>query len=269
MTLISGFVAAGLALLCLPAAAADGYECLIEPTQSIEVRSPVVGLLEKVNVHRGDKVAQGQVIANIESSAERAAAELARYKAEMVGAIHTAENKVNFGQKKYRRRQDMQADNFMSVQDRDDAEAEYRLAESELQQAHENQQMARLEAQQQDALLNLRTIRSPFEGVVVDQQLYPGEVVEPSEQKKPILKLAQLNPLRVHVILPLAQFGQVRLGMSAQVVPEAPVGGSYTGHVKVVDRLVDAASGTFGVFIELPNPKLDIPAGLRCRASFS
>jgi hypothetical protein len=39
--------------------------------------------------------------------------------------------------------------------------------------------------------------------------------------------------------------------------------------VTVVDRVIDAASGTFVVRLELPNPDYTQPAGTRCRASFS
>jgi hypothetical protein len=56
--------------------------------------------------------------------------------------------------------------------------------------------------------------------------------------------------------------------MSVDVNPEAPVGGRYVGSVKIIDKLVDAASGTFGVFLEIANPKLDVPAGVKCRAEF-
>jgi multidrug efflux pump subunit AcrA (membrane-fusion protein) len=38
--------------------------------------------------------------------------------------------------------------------------------------------------------------------------------------------------------------------------------------VIVVDPVVDAASGTFGVRLELPNPEHAIPAGLKCRVRF-
>jgi hypothetical protein len=38
--------------------------------------------------------------------------------------------------------------------------------------------------------------------------------------------------------------------------------------VKLVDKVVDAASGTFGVRLELRNEKLGIPAGVRCRVKF-
>jgi multidrug efflux pump subunit AcrA (membrane-fusion protein) len=52
------------------------------------------------------------------------------------------------------------------------------------------------------------------------------------------------------------------------VRPETPVGGELEAKVMVVDSLIDAASGTFGVRLELPNPGRRIPAGLRCRIEF-
>jgi multidrug efflux pump subunit AcrA (membrane-fusion protein) len=60
----------------------------------------------------------------------------------------------------------------------------------------------------------------------------------------------------------------MRVGMRARVMPESPVGGSYDAQVTVVDRVVDAASGTFGVRLALPNPDHRIPAGIRCQIEF-
>jgi len=251
-----------------PAQAAGAYDCLIEPTQSVDIGSPVVGLLEKTYVQRGDRVVKGQVLATLESRAEAAAAALARYKSEMAAPTETAQSKVEFSSKKFQRRGDMHANNFMSEQEKDEAESELKLAQAELKLAQENKQMATLEWQQQSALLNLRTIRSPLNGVVVDQAMYPGEIVEPSGQKKAIFRLAQLDPLRVRAILPMAMFGQVKLNMQVEVNPEFPIGGHYVGRVNVIDRLVDAASGTFAVYMALPNPKLDVPAGVKCRVQF-
>lgn len=248
--------------------AAATFDCLIEPMQTVDISSPVMGLLDKVHVRRGDKVTKGQIIATLESKAESAAAALARFKSEMVAPSKTAESKIEFSKRKYQRRRDMHSQNFMTAQERDEAESEMKLAEAELELAQENRQMAKLEWQQQSSLLNLRSIRSPFDGVVVNQMLYPGEVVEPSGQKKAILKLAQLDPLRVHVILPIPVFGKLKPGMNVNVNPEAPIGGQYVGKVKIVDKVVDAASGTFGVFLEIGNPKLEVPAGVKCRAEF-
>lgn len=256
------------ALLWSNTTSAAVFECLIEPMQTVDISSPAVGLLEKVEVRRGDKVYKGQVIASLESTAETASAALAHYKSEMTAPTTIAENKIIFAKRKFERRRDMHAQNFMSAQEQDEAEAELKLAEAELKLAQENKEVAKLEWQQQSGLLDLRTLHSPFDGVVVDQILFPGEVVESSGQKKTILKLAQLNPLKIYVILPMHAFDKVKAGMKVNVTPEQPIGGRHTGTVTIIDRVVDAASGTFGVFLEVANPKLDVPAGVKCRAEF-
>ena len=258
-----------LAISWVPGAAVAGsFDCLIEPAQTIEVTSPVTGLLESVQAKRGDRVIKGQVLAVLESRTEQAAADLARFKSAQLGPTRMAESRIEFSQRKFNRRRDMVAEKLMSPQDRDDAEAEFRLAESELQVAKENREIARIEFQQQSGLLDLRTIRSPFDGVVVDQIAYPGEVVEPGGSKRVVMRLAQLALLRVHVILPKSYFGKAAVGMSAEVSPEIPERSRYVAKVKSIDRLIDAASGTFVIYLELPNPRLDIPAGVKCRATF-
>jgi RND family efflux transporter MFP subunit len=257
-----------ISFLCCNAQSAVTIECLTEPTQIVDISSPVVGLLEKVNVQRGDKVRKGEIIANLESTAETASVALALYKSQITAPSITAENKIKFAKRKYERRRNMEEKDFMSGQERDEAEAEMKLAEGELKLAQENKAVAGLEWRQQSRLLNLRTIRSPFDGVVVDQSLFPGEVVEPGGQKKSILKLAQLNPLRIYVILPMSAFGKVTHGMKVDVHPESPIGGHFIGKLTIIDRVVNAASGTFGVFLEVANPSLNIPAGVKCKADF-
>ena len=71
------------------------------------------------------------------------------------------------------------------------------------------------------------------------------------------------------MIVPVQKIGSIREGMRAVVRPESPVGGKYIGKVVIVDKIVDAASGTFGVRVELPNPLLKLPAGLKCNISFT
>ncbi len=92
----------------------------------------------------------------------------------------------------------------------------------------------------------------------------PGELA----QQEKILKIAQIDPLNVEVIAPVEMFGSIKTGMRAKVRPEDPVGRAYRASVKVVDRVVDAASGTFGVRLELPNPRHRIPAGVKCNVRF-
>ncbi len=78
----------------------------------------------------------------------------------------------------------------------------------------------------------------------------------------------QINPLNVEVILPVQMFGTVDVDMLATVKPEEPVGGVYTAKVKIVDRFIEAASGTFRIRLELPNPDYRLPHGLKCKVIF-
>lgn len=256
-----------LATLPLPAQA-DTFDCLIEPAQMVELASPATGLLEAVMVKRGDRVAKGQVLATLESHAEQAAADLARYKSELRGPTRLAESKIDFSERTFKRRRDMAAEKLLPAQERDDAEADYKQAQAELQVAQENLQVARLELQQQSSLLNLRTIRSPFDGVVVEQMAYPGEVVDPGSSKNSILKVAQLDPLRIRVILPIGAFGKPALSMVAEVSPEVNGEEKYSAKIGIIDRVIDAASGTFVIFLDLPNPEMNIPSGIKCKAEF-
>lgn len=249
------------------AAAQAEYDCMIEARQYIEIRSPVEATIESVRVKRGDWVTRGQILATLESGPERAAFDLAQSRAQAVGEINAAEARVDITQKKLKRAEELLKQNFVSVSARDEAQAEHKLATEELRRARENQKIAQHEAKRAAEVLALRTIRSPFSGVVVEVLLKPGESGAIT-LKNPILKLAEIDPLHVEVILPVSQYGKVRPGQRASVMPEAPVGGRYDTVVKIVDRVVDAASGTFGVRLELPNRKGALPAGVRCKVQF-
>ena len=111
----------------------------------------------------------------------------------------------------------------------------------------------------------MRTIRSPVNGVVAKRDLTAGEYVG---DKGPIMTVAQIDPLNVEVVVPVKRYGSIVRGMTAEVRPESPVGGIHTGTVVIVDKVIDAASGTFGVRVQVPNPNLALPAGLKCSVRF-
>lgn len=243
------------------------YDCMIEAKQNVEIRSPVEAMIESVRVKRGDAVTKGQVLVTLESGPERASFALAQSRARAVGEIKAAEARVDISLKKLKRAEELVKQNFISANARDEAEAEHKLASEELRRARENQQIAGHEAKRASEVLAMRTIRSPFTGVVVEVLLKPGEFGAITF-KDPILKLAEIDPLHVEVILPVSIYGKVKPGQRASVVPEQPVGGRYDTVVKIVDKVVDAASGTFGVRLELPNKNFALPAGVRCKVQF-
>lgn len=227
------------AMLPFGAWAQDGnrYECLMEPAVEISLSSPVAGVVESIAVDRDARVEEGQELVRLEAAAEQAAVELARAKLE-------------FGQRKVERTKELFEENFTSEYSVDEAVTEARLATVELKQAQ--------------AILDQKTIHSPISGLVVDKVADVGEFVDDDE----ILTLVQLDPLHVEVVVPVDRLDSVRNGMQAAVYPQEPVGGEYQAEVINVDPVVDAASGTFGVRLALPNPGSEMPAGLRCEVVF-
>lgn len=245
-----------------------GHACLIEPMQRIELRSPVEGRIDAIYVERGSEVRKGQILVELDTAAERAALEGAKYRSVMEGQIKSANSRLSAAKEKFDRRDELVKERFIAPQDRDDSLAEMRVAEANLVEATDNQRLAALEQRRLSELVEQRRLRSPFFGVVTERLQGVGEIAQTGESARPILRLAQTNPLRVEVVLPVAMYGKVKSGTKATVDAEPPLTGRYPATVTIVDRVVDSASGTFGVRLELPNPKGEIPAGVKCRARF-
>lgn len=248
---------------------ADELDCLIEPHEVVNLSSPVEGVLEKVYVDRGAIVKKGQVVAQLESNLEHATVTLARARAEMDAAIKSSEERLAFSVLKLTRSEKLLEKQLISVAELDEAQTEKRLAEMALLNAVDNKRLAELELDRATVALSRHTIRSPITGVVVERFLSPGEYTSGQfKTDSPILKIAQIDPLRVEVFAPLSLRGKILVGMQAKVLIEAPMNSSHDVRVTIVDRVLDAASSTFRVRLELPNPNHRIPAGLKCKVRF-
>ncbi len=248
--------------------AAPEYQCLIEPYQKIELRSAVEALIESVQVERGSVVRKGQPLVQLNSGVEQAALASAKYRAIMEGQVKSSEARVNLTRDKHRRRDELNLQNFVSAQDRDDAFAEMKVAEADLIEAKDNRELSSLETKRLDELLRQRTLVSPFNGVVTEVLQHPGELAQTGESARPILRMAQIHPLRVEVVLPVSVYDSIKRGANAEVEAEAPSKARYKAMVQIVDKVVDSASGTFGVRLELPNPAGNILAGVKCKVRF-
>lgn len=239
-------------------------DCLLEPNQVIDVSSAVRGVLAAVEVDRGDLIEADQVIARLDSSVEEAAMELAQARARANAQVRADQLNAEFAARRNERIGALLNQSAISSDQADESKTLARLRELELQQAKENQHLAQLEARQAEEVLKRHVIRSPVRGVVVHRYLSPGE----SAEDRPILRIAEIQTLRAEAIIPVAQFGTVKIGQEAVIVPEEPLTGHYVGTVSVVDRVADAASGTFRARVLLDNADYALPSGLRCSVRF-
>ena len=252
----------------LAAWAAD-FDCVIQPRQVVEIRSPVEGLLDRITVDRGDVVRKGQELALIDTSVERVLAQGAKFRSEMDGATRAGQSKVQLSERKLARAQELLRRQFIAEQAQEEALNEKLLAEAELQEARDNRKLAEIEHQRQLALIRLKTVRSPINGVVMERILNVGELAEAGVGRKPILKLAEIDMLYVEAILPADAYRQIKIGTIGYVSPAMPEGSPERATVTVIDRVLDAGSGTFGVRLELPNKDGRLLAGVRCKVGFA
>ncbi len=260
-------LAAGEGGAAAPTAAAapmPALGCLIEAERIAEVGSPVIGVVERVEVERGERVNKGQVLAVLRDSVERAALSVATLRARSDADIQAATASAEFNRKKLERTRDLVSKKFVTQQALEQARAEADLAEQKLVQAREQRDLSRQERDVAAAQLEQRTIRSPIDGVVAERYVSPGERVD----DKPLLRIAKVDPLRVQLVVPVAMYSRVQMGGGASVSPEFPGAPVASALVTMIDKVVDPASNTFRVHLQMPNHGGALPPGLRCKAEF-
>ncbi len=240
------------------------FDCLIEPNMTVMVGAPTQGVIDRVEVSRSDLVEQGQVVATLKSNVEKAAMEHSRVRAAMKSEIQAREADLQLARVNMQRIDELMGKGMIPRQQRDEAYAQLQVAQMAVKQAKDNKRLYEHEFARAKEIVEQRVIRSPISGVVVEQRAYPGEFV----YENPVVTIAQINPLRVEAILPARFFGQIKPGMQASIVPEIHSEQLLSGEIAAVDRLIDAASGTFSVHLELENPDNTIPGGQRCTVDF-
>jgi RND family efflux transporter MFP subunit len=239
--------------------------CRIEPSVMVEMSSAVEGVISEVLVEKNDQVKKGEVVARLDAGLEAATAELRRVQAELNSDVQAQQLALEFSNRALTRVKDLYEKKAASFSELDKLKTEHAIAQQQLQQAMDRKRQAELEHKRALADLQRRTLVSPIDGVVVERMKEPGEHID----FEPVLKLAQLDPLRVEVYAPASLYGKVKAGMKASVVPELGVADkSYAAEVILVDQVIDGPSNTFGIRLSFPNPDNRLPSGLKCRVSF-
>lgn len=243
--------------------AAQPLGCVIEPERVAEVGTPVIGVVESLHAERGARVRKGQVLAVLRADVERASLAVAVTRAQADADVQAALANFEFMRDKQARNEELVRKNFISRQALEQTRAEARIAEQRLAQTREQQRVWQRERELAQAQLGMRSIKAPFDGVIVDRYVALGERVE----TKALFRIANVNPLRVELMIPAALYGIVREGTLLEVTPELPNMRPLKAKVALVDTVMDAPSNTFRARATLGNPGGRLPSGVRCRVA--
>jgi RND family efflux transporter MFP subunit len=244
-----------------PRAAKSGVSCLMTPERVADIGSPVIGVVSAVQVDTGDEVREGQLLVALRAEVESAGVQAAEMRARIDADERAAAANLVLTSQRLQRSIQLEQQGFVSNQSTEQARAENEVAAQKLEQARGQKKVSLRELGVVRAQLGQRTVRSPFNGVVTERFVNAGERVE----DKPMLRVAMLDPLRVELVMPASRFGTMSVNDTVSVQPELLNVAAVTARVTRIDKVIDGASNTFRVRLNLPNPGNKLPAGARCR----
>ncbi|BBB25812.1 efflux transporter, RND family, MFP protein [Amphritea japonica ATCC BAA-1530] len=240
-------------------------DCIINPSEKIDLGSYSPGIIAEVLVKRGDRVVKEQVLARLDDRVEQASVALAKARAGIKSELEGGNVNLTFDRYAYQRITDLYRTNAVSQQDKEQAERSVKLSSTSVKQAKEQSRIRELELSRAEALLDQRVIRSPFDGVVQRNLKFRGEYVD----EQPVVQLVSLNPLYVETMVPIQFFGQLQVNSLAEIYPEVNSGESIEARVIAIDPVGDVGSSAFGVQLEMANTDYAIPAGIKCDLKFT
>lgn len=238
-------------------------DCVIQPSELIEVGSAESGIIENIYFDRSQHVKKGDHLVQLDARVERMDTHLAAKKASTKTAVELRDSIVKLGYKTRNRTTDLLNDNLIPKQEIDKIDNDIRIAELNLKLEKENREIAEINYERALAILDRRSIVSQVDGVVLKRYKSVGERVNDD----PILRIAKLDPLHVEAVLPMRYLHSIKMGMTA-TVSATNSAAAQKATVTVIDQVMDAASGTFGVRLSMQNPDYTIPAGVLCQVSF-
>lgn len=240
--------------------------CLIEPYETVRLSPATAAIVARVPVERGDLVKAGDLLVEFDQQAERLVLALAAAKAADRSRLQALEARQAFLDDQAKRLTELAGRGSSSSAAALEARMEAEVAARDADQERAALARAELERQAAEVALAKLRILAPIDGVVVQRQVAPGEY---HDTQTPVMVLARLDRLHVEAFAPISLLARITTGQQVTVRPEAPVGGEWPAVVTVVDRVLDAATATFGFRMEMENPGLRLPAGLRCEVELS
>jgi membrane fusion protein (multidrug efflux system) len=204
---------------------------------SVVLRPEIDGRIIKLLFKEGQPAKQGAVLVVLDSADQRA-------------RVAGAQADMKLAESRYKRNEELVAQNFISKQALDEARA--------------NLDVTRARLQQEQAALDKTTIRAPFTGVAGLRHVSPGAYVNKGDD---IVRLDALGTLKLEVPVPETYLPLVHVGLPITLTVDALPGQTFSGKVHAIDPVVDPVSRNVRVRARIANPKSQLKPGMFARAT--
>lgn len=202
----------------------------LQPNAQADVLARVSGLVEQIDREAGDRIERDGVLLQIDNDAYRV-------------RVQQAEARTANLRSRFDRMNGMAAKDLVSAE-------EFDAARSELASAEADEELARLE-------LGYTTVRAPFGGRIVARLVDRGQNVS---MGTPLFRIADLDPLLAEVHVPSKEFRSLETDLPVTLVLDSDRT-RLSGRIKLVSPIIDPASGTIKVTVEIPQAPDNVRPG--------
>jgi HlyD family secretion protein len=231
--------------------------------QTVSVVPKTAGRLQEISVKLGDRVNRGQRIAKIEDQEILEQVKQAEAAFEVAKAtIRQREADLDLAKTNVERSRSLFQRQLLPQQTLDDSEAKYQSAQAslDLARAQNNQSQARLD----ELRINLQNtiITSPVNGFVARRTADPGAFVSANA---PIVDVVDIVHVRLVANIVEKDLKQIGVGDSARVEVDAYPGESFMGRIARLSPVLDPATRTAPIEVEIPNDQYRLKPGMYAR----
>jgi len=233
---------------------------------TVDIVPKVSGRLESVGVRLGDPVRRGQVLATLEDRELREQVRQTEASLEVSKAtVRQREADLKNAQSNLERSRNLFARNLIARQALDDAEARNDAAQAQVDLA--GAQAAQAAARLEELRINLSNTRilSPVDGYVGSRKLDPGAFVGTNSS---FVSVVDIHYVRLVANLVEKDLRRIVIDMPAQVEVDAYPGEIFTGRVARLAPVLDPATRTAEMEVEVPNPTARLKPGMYARVQF-